>query len=146
MFPLSLPFDIGCDVTDSTHDLSTIYLLYLGIFYLYFYAISRFYKKCHRIDVLCKTVAMYRIPAKGFPFTEVHRIVRHMQNGFVLFECTGQNLACKEPLLFVRSIFRLNVSSECTCKGLGEFSCLILYQQYGKQTRKNLPRLGHDAR
>ena len=69
-----------------------------------------------------------------------------MQNGFVLFERTGQTLIRKEPLLFVPSIFRLNVSSECTCKDLGEFLCLIQYQQYGKQTRKNLPPLGHDAR
>ena len=133
-------------MTDSTHRSIYNVSLYLGVFYLYFYAILRFYKKCHRIDVLCKTVAMFLIPAKGFPFTEVHQIVRYMQNGLVLFERTGQTLIRKPPLLFVRSIFRLNVSSECTCKDLGEFSCLILYQQYGKQTRKNLPRLGHDAR
>ena len=95
-------------------------------------------QNCNNVSNPSEGISIHRSPSNSATYAKWIRLI--------LLERTGQTLIRKEPLLFVRSLFHLNVSSECTCKDLGEFSCLILYQQYGKQTRKNLPRLGHDAR
>ena len=131
MFLLSLTLDIGCDITDSTHTSIYNVSLFLGhvfrdlllVFLCYFAILQEMpsnrcvVQNCSNVSNPSEGISIHQSASNSVTYAKwIHFVRMHRAN-----------FNPQEPLLFVQSIFRLNVSSECTCKGLCNFSCLILY-------------------